>query len=804
MLTNMTTVNKSKKSKKINRKKTNRAKKSVRRRSTSKKSATNIWAAEFQNRLLGTTTTILSILRKYTDELVSITLLATGLIGVLAVLDMSSGRWTIYVADTLSIWLGWGALFAPLALLLAGCLYIARSIGLMTRVSWLRIISGELAILCLLGSAHIWVATDVSEKMNINLTEALQGGGIVVQALDGRGGGKIGWLIAMIAGELAGDLAAFMLGALGLLAITVAFGFRWQHLFGSFVSLQAKLRETGHTMVQDVPSTSPASESSKSSDSSGTVGITSSENRRFKVAPNQEFSPVKPAKRSKSLPKLEILAPGESLRPSEADVNRNAKVIEHTLNEFGVPAEVVDFRVGPAVTQFAVQPGFIKKTSKDGTVTKQKVRVKQISQRVSDLTLALAADKIRIEAPVPGRSYVGIEVPNSQKTFVSLRGVIESHAFNDLKSSLSVALGRDVSGEPVAADLGTMPHLLIAGTTGSGKSVCITSIITCLICNNTPDDLRIVMIDPKKVELIRFNGLPHLLGRVEVELDRILGTLRWMTREMDRRYRKMEKLSARDLDDYNVKIKRRRGEKQLPRIVVVVDELADLMMMAQNETEQTLVRLAQMARATGIHLVVATQRPSTDILTGVIKANFPTRISFAVASATDSRVILDTNGAESLLGQGDMLFLGSEAAGTVRIQGVKTTDTEVDSIVDYWSKHNNCDTGRKKPNDFDDDEARLQIQAKVAPWDDLIKEQQEVAGKDDQIMHAITIVKKQKTASASLLQRKLKIGYPRAARLMDELYEMGVVDAPRQGGKTREVLIQSDDEVAEIVDLQDD
>ncbi len=800
MLTNMTTVKKRQKSKKINRKTTNRAKKSIRRQSRYKKSATSVWAAEFQNRLLGTTTTILSILRKYTDELVSITLLATGLIGVLAVLDMSSGRWTIYVVDTLSIWLGWGALLAPLALLLAGCLYIARSTGLMTRVSWLRIISGELAILCLLGSAHIWVATDVSKQMNMNLTDALQGGGIVVQALDGRGGGKIGWFIAMLAGELAGDLATLMLGALGVLAITVAFGFRWHHLLVGFASLQAKLHETGHTKVQDVPFTSPASGISKPSGSSGSVGITSSENLRFKVAPNQEFSPVKPSKRSKSLPKLEILAPGESLRPSQADVNRNAKIIEHTLNEFGVPAEVVDFRVGPAVTQFAVQPGFIKKTSKDGTVTKQKVRVKQISQRVSDLTLALAADKIRIEAPVPGHSYVGIEVPNSQKTFVSLRGVIESHAFNNLKSSLSVALGRDVSGEPVAADLGTMPHLLIAGTTGSGKSVCITSIITCLICNNTPDDLRIVMIDPKKVELIRFNGLPHLLGRVEVELDRILGTLRWMTREMDRRYRKMEKLGSKDLDDYNVKIKRRRGEKQLPRIVVVVDELADLMMMAQNETEQTLVRLAQMARATGIHLVVATQRPSTDILTGVIKANFPTRISFAVASATDSRVILDTNGAESLLGQGDMLFLGSEAAGTVRIQGVKTTDMEVDSIVDYWSKNKNYDTGRKKSDDVDEDEARLQIQAKVAPWDDLIKEQQEIAGKDDQIMHAITVVKKQKTASASLLQRKLKIGYPRAARLMDELYEMGVVGAPRQGGKTREVLIKSDDEVADIVD----
>ena len=427
----------------------------------------------------------------------------------------------------------------------------------------------------------------------------------------------------------------------------------------------------------------------------------------------------------------------------------------------------------------------------------------QISRRIRDLTLALSAQRIRIEAPVPGQSYVGIEVPNSQKTFVSLRDVIESHSFNNIQSSLAIALGRDVSGEPVAADLGTMPHILIAGTTGSGKSVCITSIITCLICNNSPDDLRLVMIDPKKVELIRFNGLPHLLGRVEVELDRILGTLRWMTREMDRRYRKMEKMGARDLHDYNVRIKRRRAEKPLPRIVVVVDELADLMMMAQHETEQTLVRLAQMSRATGIHLVVATQRPSTDILTGVIKANFPTRISFRVASATDSRVILDSNGAESLLGQGDMLFLGTDAAGAVRIQGVMTTDAEIDAVVDHWSKVVDSDTGNNEWNSDDEDKARLQIQAKVAPWDDLIKQQQEVADKDDQIIHAITVVKKHRTASASLLQRKLKIGYPRAARLMDELYEMGVVGEPRQGGKTREVLIKSEDEVPKIVEAQD-
>ena len=796
----MTIGNKRRKSKNTSRNKINKSRKFTSRPSRSRKPSTYTWAAEFQNRLLGTTITTLGILRKYTNELASITLLSTGLLGILAVLDVSSGRWTIGVADTLAIWLGWGALLAPLALLWAGCLYVARSIGLIARISWIRIISGELAVLCLLGSAHIWVATDVSQKMNINLLEVLQGGEIVIQALDGRGGGKIGWFVAIIAGELAGDSSAFILGILSIVAVAVTLGFRWQDLLGGLVSLQTKLVESSDIAAQKESLDLPARNLSNSGRSLSTGNRSLSVDSRFTVTSKKDYRPIKPTNRSKSLPALDILATGESLQPSEEDVNRNAKIIEHTLHEFGIPAEVVDFRVGPTVTQFAVQPGFNEKTSKDGTVTKQKVRVAQISRRVSDLTLALSAQRIRIEAPVPGQSYVGIEVPNSHKTFVNLRGVIESHAFNNLQSSLAIALGRDVSGEPVAADLGTMPHVLIAGTTGSGKSVCITSIITCLICNNSPDDLRLVMVDPKKVELFRFNGLPHLLGRVEVELDRILGTLRWMTREMDRRYRKMEKIGARDLDEYNVRIKRRRAEKPLPRIVVVVDELADLMMMAQHETEQTLVRLAQMSRATGIHLVVATQRPSTDILTGVIKANFPTRISFAVASATDSRVILDSNGAESLLGQGDMLFLGSEAAGAVRIQGVMTTDAEVDTIVEHWSKLTEYDTSSKELNNDEEDEARLQIQAKVAPWEDLIKQQQEVADKDDQIMHAITVVKKQKTASASLLQRKLKIGYPRAARLMDELYEMGVVGAPRQGGKTREVLIQSDDEVAEIVD----
>jgi S-DNA-T family DNA segregation ATPase FtsK/SpoIIIE len=264
-----------------------------------------------------------------------------------------------------------------------------------------------------------------------------------------------------------------------------------------------------------------------------------------------------------------------------------------------------------------------------------------------------------------------------------------------------------------------------------------------------------------------------------------------MTREMDRRYRKMEKMGARDLDDYNNKIQRRRGEEKLPRIVVVVDELADLMLMAQNETEQTLVRLAQMARATGIHLLVATQRPSTDILTGLIKANFPARLSFAVASSTDSRVILDTIGAESLLGQGDMLFLSPDVPAPMRIQGVFTSDVEVDEIVEYWRERVDADAANDDP--AVEEETRLQVQAKAAPWDDLLQQRAQVADKDDQILQAVAVVKKHHTASASLLQRKLRVGYPRAARLMDELFEMGVVGEPRQGGKTREVLVQSED-----------
>ncbi|HNA89876.1 MAG TPA: DNA translocase FtsK, partial [Anaerolineales bacterium] len=389
---------------------------------------------------------------------------------------------------------------------------------------------------------------------------------------------------------------------------------------------------------------------------------------------------------------------------------------------------------------------------------------------------ALSAQRLRIEAPVPGKPYVGIEVPNTSSSVVRMKALLESDAFYKVGTPLTIALGRDVSGHPLMADLARMPHLLIAGSTGSGKSVCITALAACLAMNNTPDELRMVMIDAKMVELIRFNGLPHLYGKVETSLERILGVLRWVVVEMEHRYRLLESAHARDLNSYNKKMIRSSDGEPLPRIVVIVDELADLMMSAPDQTEHNLVRLAQMARATGIHLVVATQRPSTDVVTGLIKANFPARLAFAVASGIDSRVILDYTGAESLLGRGDMLFLNPEVGSPIRAQGVYVADVEIERIIAHWQKN----------YDFEKED--------VPPWETLLKEPDE--NEDDGLVEqAVSIVRQQQRASASMLQRRLRIGYPRAARLLDQLEEMGVVGPSQGGGKEREVLISEEDDL---------
>ncbi|HET7377019.1 MAG TPA: DNA translocase FtsK, partial [Anaerolineae bacterium] len=486
--------------------------------------------------------------------------------------------------------------------------------------------------------------------------------------------------------------------------------------------------------------------------------------------------------RERIMPPLDLLEDHTATAIEQQEIERKSHVIEETLKQFGLEAKVVSTAQGPAVTQYGVEPGFVDRPGQDGETRKQKVRVGQISSLANDLALALAAQSLRIEAPVPGKTFVGVEVPNDKIAMVSLRGVLASEAFQKANQPLEFALGRDVSGESIAADLATMPHILIAGTTGSGKSVCINAIIMSLIMNNTPEELRLVMIDPKMVELIRFNGLPHLYGRVEVEMDRIVNVLRWIAREMDGRYKKFVEVSARHVNDYNATMTEKGGER-LPYIVVLIDELSDLMMSAPVEIEKTISRIAQMARATGIHLVIATQRPSTDVVTGLIKANFPARISFAVASSVDSRVILDSVGAETLLGKGDMLFLSPTANAPVRVQGCYVAEREVEGVVKFWQGRYADAAPEPAPWDVSQ-VSRLEEIASASPSTARMEDSDEVL-----LAKAIELVKRQGNASASMLQRKMRLGYPKAAYLIDRMEEMGIIGPAVEAGRSRDVLV---------------
>ncbi len=500
------------------------------------------------------------------------------------------------------------------------------------------------------------------------------------------------------------------------------------------------------------------------------------EKRYFNVEHMKETKKV--GKRDRALPDLELLRDAEMTIPDESEINRNVVLIENTLLEFDVDIDVVNVQVGPTVTRYAVQP---YQTRKDGST--ERTRLSKIASYASDLSLALSAKRLRLETPVPGTNFMGIEVPNKTPSIVTLRSVYESKTYYDLQQKgaapLLIPLGRDVAGNAVAIDIAKMPHLLIAGTTGSGKSVCIAAMASALLLNNTPDTLKLVMLDPKMVELSRFNGLPHLLGPVETDTDRIIGVLKWCTREMDRRYKLLEEHAVRNIDNFNARFALRRKNKDyLPHIVILVDEIGDLMLSRPEETETAVTRLAQMARAVGMHLVVATQRPSVDVITGLIKANFPGRIAFSVASGVDSRVILDTTGAETLLGNGDMLFLASDAAGPQRLQGCYVSDEEVRLIVKHWVDWHQAEV------------AAGRAEAIVAgPWERGLTRREFLAETDPMLEDAIEFVVESQEASAAIIQRRLGLGYPRAARIMDLLEELGVVGETVGGGKARKVLI---------------
>lgn len=477
-----------------------------------------------------------------------------------------------------------------------------------------------------------------------------------------------------------------------------------------------------------------------------------------------------PIDRSRRLPPLNLLDMELGFYGQNADHSEFIAEIEEAMEELGTPVRVIGCSVGPSVIQYQVIPGVITNPGKD---KEKNVRVDAVAKTERDLAVRLGVSNLSIQAPVPGESYIGIDIPNPQTMKVRLRTLIESPEFQRKKSPLTVALGRNITGDPVIVNLGSMPHLLVAGTTNSGKSICLRSIAICLAMNNTPEQLRFVMIDPKRVEFFHFNGLPHLLGKVETEYERSVAVLEWAVQEMKSRYQLFEKVGARKLENYN-KYAEDHGLKPLPYIVIIIDEMSEIMKGPDKQGAECIDRLASLARATGMHMVLATQRPDTTVITGKIKTNIPARIALTVASQIDSRVIMDKHGAEKLLGRGDMYFVDPSVNVPTRVQGPLLTDNEIDKVVSLWKKL------APKPT----------AEMNSSPWDEIVESsKQNESNKDEKkLMDAIRLVTRTKSASASGIGTRLKVSFPTASRLLSRMEELGVVGPMVLGGKSREVL----------------
>lgn len=739
-------------------------------------------------------------LERFGWDIFGVLMMAVGLILFLGVSGLTHGNLLDSIIANLDRLFGYGRFVLPFILFLIGCLGLLWRKGQGKRMSIGQLVMLELAFFTLLGAISAF-SGDLVEHVRTNQSFA----------------GLVGWGMAHPLQSLLGWLPAGLIFSL-LTLVLLLMGLNLLGSVESWARTQAGLSaiaDSSEPVTEHANQAAPASENTASKEEvkeSAVIRTIRKPEKDIAAASqpglfgnlNERLIRKKPqteAMRSTELPPLTLLDEELKVAANQSTINMNAGLIEKTLAEFGYPAKVVGYRSGPTVTQFAVEPGYFEKGANSDE--KQKVRIASISALRHDLALALKAERLRIEAPVPGESFVGIEVPNPSHTVVRLKPMLESADFIASKSKLTIPLGRDVSGKPVISDLATMPHLLIAGTTNSGKSICITAITTCLIMNNRPDELKLVMIDPKMVELNRFNGLPHLLGQVETNVERIMAVLRWATTEMDYRYKVLETVHARNLDNYNEKMERA-GKQGLPRIVILIDELADLMMSAQDVTQNALVRLAQKARAVGMHLIVATQRPSVNIVTGTIKANFPTRIAFTVASQVDSRVILDQPGAESLLGKGDMLFLHPEVGVPIRSQGVLVSDTELHRVLQWWNNHATSQpspivtAGQPTLEEMLENAGELpkveeSFSESQAPWENTIAAEADEHGDEALIRQAIRLLNKDRRASASYFQRQLRIGYPKAAWLVDTLEGRGVLGPPQSGGKEREILLGEDE-----------
>ena len=723
------------------------------------------------------------------DEIGAIAVLAFALLSTVA-LATDQGAVLQWWRSALFALLGWAAWLVPLAL---GATALELWFGFVRRETVLPILGGIVIIVALLGLTRQVTRTDAA-------------------------GGVVGGAVAKAAGSLFGEVGAYVaLGALLLVGLVVAANRTIAELFvpiwrqrpaigglkpgtmipggtaTRFDRLTADEDERPDQMRIHIPegrnSERPRAEAAQPPRDPARWGAGQGpggprrEERVSEAEPPREREPfavsnaglasaavaaegvlhAEPPEKPWVLPAIDQLDQGSAARSGKDELIRNKRVIEETLSHFGIAASVVDVFVGPVVTRYELKPA-------------AGVKLSRIEALSDDLSLALAARTLRIEAPIPGKSVVGIEIPNLAIGLVSVRDVAESAEFKGSPSKLTVALGKDVAGGAIVTDLAKLPHLLIAGQTGSGKSVCIGAILTSLLLQSTPDDVRILIGDLKRVDFPGFNGVPHLVVPVMHDSPQILNALYWTTSEMDRRYRLFARANARNIASYNEK---HQGQDRVPYVVFIIDELADLMLQAPIQVEKQITRVAQLARATGIHLVLGTQRPSVDVITGLIKANVPARIAFATASSVDSRTIIDMTGAEKLLGRGDMLWLAPDAAKPVRAQGAFVSDAEIEQVIRHWRQQ------REAHYDLSIIEDKERARVRDDGGDEI---------DDDRYEEAVAIVQRAGQASVSMLQRKMTIGFARAGRLIDIMEQNGVIGPSQGPGKMREVYGMAKDD----------
>ncbi|HEX5506353.1 MAG TPA: DNA translocase FtsK 4TM domain-containing protein [Thermomicrobiales bacterium] len=704
-------------------------------------------------------------------DIIAVGLVVLALLTLLSLLGTRGGILGLW-GDALRRVFGWAAILVPLALL--GWVADAfRAHPVAPFGPRRRHVLGSLLLLAaILGILHL-PASDQATMLAWGAT--------------GQGGGELGYLIAApLVAALRPVGAGLVLLGVATIALMIALNTNLPDIWRAFVALgRAARRAFGPrhvapaspavtTLARPAPAAPPEPEAAPLPEREAPVinlPPSAATAQPAAAAPDEPAAPLvvgagqlplpgAPDAPGYTLPALADLPLYDSVLPDRDELDRKARRIEETLTAFKVEARVREINPGAAVTQFALEPGL-------------GVSVRRIKSLENDLALALAATSINIETPIPGQPRVGVVIPNLNIAKVGLRETMESKEFARSKAKLPVALGRDVNARYIVADLARMPHLLIAGSTGSGKSVCLNAIISTFLLTRTPEELKLVMIDPKMVELVGYNGIPHLKSPVVVEMDKVVGTLRKALSEMERRYQLFSKLQVRNIDGYQARRALDPALEQLPYLVIIIDELADLMMTAPDEIETVLVRLAQMARATGIHLIIATQRPSVDVLTGLIKANFPARIAFAVTSQIDSRVILDMPGAERLLGRGDMLFQDPSQAKPTRVQGAFVDDPDIERIVADWR--------REVPQPrYEPEWINVPAYTPGGEGDDEDKDAQ-------MLEQALDVVQQHGTISTSMLQRRLRIGYNRAARLIEQLEEEGYI-GPSEGARGRAIL----------------